>query len=701
MPMIIPFFLMNRGCPHRCIYCNERLTAGDLPQRITEADFGETVRAHLGGSPRKRGPVQIAFYGGTFTGMPAREQRRLLAMAVPFLRQGAIDGIRLSTRPDEIDPAGAELLREFGVTTVEVGAQSLDDDVLERSARGHTAADTVRAVTLLRERGFETGVHLMAGLPGDSPERFLATVERTVLLRPDSVRIHPLLVLKETQLAGEFHRGTYRPLALSEAVDLCKNALKRLKAAGIPVIRLGLQTTRPMEEPGSVVAGPFHPAFRSLVESELLLEMAGALLATAGDRAAPAGAAAFFLSPADLSNFFGAQRKNVSALKARFGLEAIRVIADPGMSRLSLRLAAGGTFFGTDVSGEILEVPTKGLHPPPGHAILRPAIRAGHSRGQTPLSPSAAGPADPGPKEEGVFKSGFIGIIGRPNVGKSTLLNGVVGERIAITTHKPQTTRNRIMGIRNLPGEKAGQLIFLDTPGIHRGTSPLNRAMVEAATGTFGNVDLLLLIVEAGEAPHPDDRFIIDSLRGLPIPVFLVINKIDLVEKPLLLPLIGAFRGLFPFREILPVSALKGQGLDPLLGEIREILPEGPALFPEEMMTDRSERFIAAEIIREKITLLTRQEIPYASAVVVDAFREDEEQNRIRIAATIHVARDSQKGILIGKKGAMLKQIGTKARLEMERFFAAKIFLELFVRVAKDWTNDPKMLREFGYGDRG
>jgi GTP-binding protein Era len=300
-----------------------------------------------------------------------------------------------------------------------------------------------------------------------------------------------------------------------------------------------------------------------------------------------------------------------------------------------------------------------------------------------------------------VFKSGFIGIIGRPNVGKSTLLNGVVGERIAITTHKPQTTRNRIMGIRNLAGDQAGQLIFLDTPGIHRGTSPLNRAMVDAATGTFGNVDLILLIVEAGGAPHPDDLFIIDRLRNLPIPVFLVVNKIDLVEKPLLLPLIGAFRDLFPFREILPVSALKGQGIDRLLGEIREILPEGPALFPEEMMTDRSERFIAAEIIREKITLLTYQEIPYASAVVVDAFREDEEQNRIRISATIHVAKDSQKGIIIGKKGAMLKQIGTKARIEMERFFAAKIFLELFVRVAKDWTNDPRMLREFGYGDKG
>ena len=299
-----------------------------------------------------------------------------------------------------------------------------------------------------------------------------------------------------------------------------------------------------------------------------------------------------------------------------------------------------------------------------------------------------------------MFKSGFIAIIGRPNVGKSTLLNAIVGERIAITTHKPQTTRNRIMGIRNLGAPLPGQLIFLDTPGIHRASTPLNRAMVDAATGTFGSVDLIALLVEAGGAPHPDDRFIIESLRDVRLPVFLVINKIDLMEKRLLLPLIEAFRNLHPFREIIPLSALKGDGIDGLIGAIWKLLPEGPRYFPEEMMTDRSERFIAAEIIREKITLRTHQEIPYATAVVVDAFKEDEAKNMIRIAATIHVAKDSQKGIIIGKKGTMLKEIGTQARLEMEKFFAAKVFLELFVRVAKDWTNDPRMLREFGYRDK-
>ena len=299
-----------------------------------------------------------------------------------------------------------------------------------------------------------------------------------------------------------------------------------------------------------------------------------------------------------------------------------------------------------------------------------------------------------------MFKSGFISIIGRPNVGKSTLLNAIVGERIAITTHKPQTTRNKIVGIRNLTEPQAAQMIFLDTPGIHRAETPLNRAMVETATATFRSVDLLLMLTEASAAAHSEDRMILGFLRETVIPVFLVINKIDLVDAPLLLPMIEKYRKLFPFREILPVSALKVRGLDILIGEILKLLPEGPRYFPEEIMTDRSERFIAAEIIREKITLRTRQEIPYATAVVIDAFKEDESKNLIRISATIHVEKDSQKGIIIGKNGSMLKEIGTRARLDLESFFAAKVFLELYVRVAKDWTHDPRLLHEFGYGER-
>jgi GTP-binding protein Era len=271
-----------------------------------------------------------------------------------------------------------------------------------------------------------------------------------------------------------------------------------------------------------------------------------------------------------------------------------------------------------------------------------------------------------------------------------------MGEKVAITSSKPQTTRNRITGIRNF---EDGQFIFLDTPGIHRAKTPLNRYMVKAATSTFGEVDLILFLIEADRGYDADDGLIIESLREAGVPVFLVINKIDLVAKPKLLPLIDRFRGLHDFREIIPVSAANGDGVDRLLELIREVLPEGPKFFPDDMFTDNSERFIAAEIVREKILLLTQKEIPYATAVTVDSFKEDEDKNLIRIAATITVEKDSQKGILIGKGGKMLKEIGTQARLEMEKFFAAKIFLELFVRVRKDWTKDAKWLKEFGYGD--
>jgi histone acetyltransferase (RNA polymerase elongator complex component) len=369
--MIIPFFLMNRGCPHRCLFCNERLTAGDRPERITDTAFAGTVRAHLSGAGRRSGPTEIAFYGGTFTGMEREEQRRLLELAAPFLREGTVDGIRISTRPDGIDAEGLDLLWNSGVTTVEVGAQSLDDEVLLRSRRGHTAADTIRTLQLLKDRGFKTGIHLMAGLPGDSPDRFAGTIARVIALRPDMVRIHPTLVLRDTPLAEAFHQGAYRPLTLPEAVDLCKNALKKLTAAGIPVIRLGLQTTRELEEAGAVVAGPFHPAFRSLVETALFLEMATALLEAAGrgNAAVPSGttdcdrsSAHFTISPADLSSFCGAGRGNIAFLKERFGIEDIRVMADPALSRGNVILTHGNQRLQVDGSGRITELRREGLH---------------------------------------------------------------------------------------------------------------------------------------------------------------------------------------------------------------------------------------------------------------------------------------------------------------------------------------------------
>ncbi len=238
-------------------------------------------------------------------------------------------------------------------------------------------------------------------------------------------------------------------------------------------------------------------------------------------------------------------------------------------------------------------------------------------------------------------------------------------------------------------------MIFLDTPGIHKALTPLNRLMVEEALNTFRNVDILLMLVNAKEGFCHEDAFILKSLQGIKLPVFLVINKIDLIEKPKLLPLMGHLKNLYPFKEIIPISALSGEGIETLTDEIWQLLPEGPPYFSDDIMTDRSERFIAAEIIREKIILLAHQEIPYKSAVIVDAFRKDEAKNLIRIQAAIIVEKESQKGILIGKGGAMLKEIGTKARLDMEHFFAAKIFLELFVRVRKNWTRDGKFLKGF------
>ena len=292
-----------------------------------------------------------------------------------------------------------------------------------------------------------------------------------------------------------------------------------------------------------------------------------------------------------------------------------------------------------------------------------------------------------------MFKSGFIAILGRPNVGKSTFFNAIIGDKISIVANKPQTTRNRITGFKNFPD---AQLIFLDTPGMHNPKTPLNRAMVQAARDTISDADALLMMVEADANIGPHDIFLIEALASVKAPVFLAINKIDRVEKPSLLPLIDQYRKLYNFAGIFPISALKGTGHDELLSCLKEALPEGLQLFPDDIATDATERFIAGEFIREQIMLLTQQEIPYASAVTIDAFKEDEEKNLIRISATISVEKESQKAIMIGKKGAMLKKIGTQARLSMENLFGAKVFLELFVRVKKDWTSSDRMLREFG-----
>jgi histone acetyltransferase (RNA polymerase elongator complex component) len=357
--MIIPFFIMNRGCPHRCIFCNERLTAGDRPERIEKKAFTDTVRAYLGRGRRTNLPAQIAFYGGTFTGMAQKEQIRLLELAAPFLREEVINGIRISTRPDEIDAAGLDLLRSLGVTTIELGVQSLDDKVLLRSRRGHRAEDTYRAMSLLKTMDFTTGVHLMAGLPGDSEACFAETIDKTIALHPDTVRIHPTIVLRDTLLADAFREERYVPLTIAEAVAQCKNALKKLSAARIAVIRLGLQTTRELEEPGAVVAGPFHPSFGSLVESAIFFELASDLLTAAGIGNGPA---TFAVAPVDVSNLYGHRRINVTSLKERFDLDKIHITLNPALTRRELVLTTRDRSFKTDGCGNITMIPTYGLH---------------------------------------------------------------------------------------------------------------------------------------------------------------------------------------------------------------------------------------------------------------------------------------------------------------------------------------------------
>ncbi|HEX7373074.1 MAG TPA: GTPase Era [Thermodesulfobacteriota bacterium] len=292
------------------------------------------------------------------------------------------------------------------------------------------------------------------------------------------------------------------------------------------------------------------------------------------------------------------------------------------------------------------------------------------------------------------FRSGFVSLIGRPNVGKSTLLNLLLGQKIAIISPKPQTTRNRILGIKNLP---SGQIIFLDTPGIHRSGNLLNQSMVRTALATLQEVDVVCLLIEANSPGHEENDWILENLQKVRKPVFLAINKIDLIPKGNLLSIMERFSQKRPFEQIIPISAVLGEGVDILVRELLKILPEGPRFFPEDMVTDLPERFLAAELIREKVFHLTREEIPYATAVAIEEFKEREEKNLVVIRATIQVERETQKGILIGEKGKRLKEIGRLAREEMEALLGVRVFLELWVKVEKNWRDDPRALRRLGF----
>lgn len=291
-------------------------------------------------------------------------------------------------------------------------------------------------------------------------------------------------------------------------------------------------------------------------------------------------------------------------------------------------------------------------------------------------------------------RSGFIAIIGAPNVGKSTLLNQLLGQKIAITSEKPQTTRHRILGVVHQP---EAQLIFLDTPGIHRARGTLNVRMVEVAMKVMGDVDLVVFLTDATYPDNPSDGIILKFLKKRDLPVILTINKVDLMEKERLLPQIEQWQNAYPFRAIVPISALERIQLDELVAEMVAVLPEGPRYYPEETVTDQTERFIAAEIIREKVFRLTGEEIPYAVAVTVESFKKRLDKNMVDIHAAIHVERNSQKGIIIGKAGRMLKRIGEQAREDIERMVGRKVFLKLWVRVQKNWTRDERAIRRFGY----
>jgi GTP-binding protein Era len=294
------------------------------------------------------------------------------------------------------------------------------------------------------------------------------------------------------------------------------------------------------------------------------------------------------------------------------------------------------------------------------------------------------------------FKSGFVAIIGRTNVGKSTLFNAILAEKLSIVSDKPQTTRNRILGVHT---DRECQIVFIDTPGIHRDREKrvLNRFMNKAALAAREDADIIAIMIEAAASLHPLDEEIIRGLRGSKVPAILVINKIDTVNKADLLPLIDLARGRHPFRAIIPTSALRGDGVADFTAEIKGLLPEGHPYFPEDTLTDQSERFLVGEIVREKVLGLMRQEIPYSTAVMVERFTEDADRNLLSISAVIYVEKESQKGIVIGKGGRLIKEIGTAARRDIEAFFDTPVFLDLRVKVMKDWARGEDTIRRLGY----
>ncbi|MFD0958644.1 GTPase Era [Paenibacillus chungangensis] len=291
------------------------------------------------------------------------------------------------------------------------------------------------------------------------------------------------------------------------------------------------------------------------------------------------------------------------------------------------------------------------------------------------------------------FRSGFVAIVGRPNVGKSTLMNHVIGQKIAIMSDKPQTTRNKIHGVYTTDEL---QIVFLDTPGIHKPQSKLGNYMNQSAESALKEVEAVMFLIDASEGLGGGDRYIMEQLKSVNTPVFLVMNKIDKIQPEQLLPLITQYKDLYPFAEIVPISALQGNNVNTLLEQLSRYLPEGPQYYPADQVTDHPEQFVCAELVREKILHLTREEIPHSIAVTIEDMRV-QDNGVVYIGAVIFVERDSQKGIIIGKRGELLKEVGKGARQDIEALLGSRVFLELWVKVKKDWRNQERVLRDMGF----
>jgi GTP-binding protein Era len=309
------------------------------------------------------------------------------------------------------------------------------------------------------------------------------------------------------------------------------------------------------------------------------------------------------------------------------------------------------------------------------------------------------------------MRAGYVAIVGRPNAGKSTLLNKIIGEKIAIVSDKPQTTRTRIVGAKNYPdvsptrdhpqGQDGGQVVFVDTPGIHRPLHRMNVRMVDAAVDSLRHVDVVTLVHDGSTRPGHGDEYVSNLFKGLTVPVVLVLNKIDLVTKVRLLPVIDQMRQWHDFSDVVPISAVTGEGVDVLERLLLDRMPEGPAIYPDDFLTDQSQRVIVSEAVREKVLQHTRAELPFSTAVIVDQFDEpDRPGGLIKVYCTIFVETESQKPIVIGRAGSMIKQIGTEARQDLERFFDCKIYLDLRVKVKPDWRDDERVLDDLGLPER-